>query len=33
MVEEYATALTEIPQWFKNIDTTDPELLKVFETG
>jgi hypothetical protein len=33
MIEKFATVITETPNWFKNIDSTDPAVLKAFEIG
>ena len=33
LVENYAKAVTNFPQWFRDIDTHDPATMEPFEAG
>jgi len=33
LVENYAKAVTTLPHWFREIDTHDPALIEVIDSG
>ena len=33
LIENYVKAVTSFPQWFRDIDTHDPDTLDVIESG